>query len=410
MAKEILNAKGIPTVEATVILDNGKAGVASFPGGDAYDFDALELKDNDKKRFDGQGVLKAVSNILSPIAPHLIGKDALGQQEIDRKMIEIDGTPNKSFLGANAIFPVSMAVARAGAQTSNLPLYIYLRQFLHKTNPRPTIPIPMFNLINGSVDPSTGVCDFNEFIIIPASSKSYSEALQMCVSIRKSLKELLESKSSEVSEYDDINTSGMPSNKEAFFLLNKAVETILRPGFDVFFGLGSRASNFVKDGKYKIKDFPSPLTSAELLSFYEELNKNIHLLYLEDPFSRDDWIGWENLAVRFPQNTIIAGGDLVSANLERLDMALVKKAVSGVVIKPAQVGTVIEALAIAESARVMGLKIVVSHRSNETNDDFISDFAVAVSSDYVKLGILARGENISKYNRLLQIEHQLKTL
>lgn len=410
MAREVLSANGLPTVEATVILDNGKVGIASYPGGKDSVLNALELKDNDEKRFGGNGVLKAVGNVLSPIAPHLIGKDALKQHEIDGKMIELDGTPNKSSLGANAIFSVSMAVAKAASQTSNLPLYIYLRQLLHKRNPKPAIPIPLFNAINSSVDSITGASDFDEFIVIPPSSKSFSDSLQMCMLIRKSLKQLLSSNGSFEAEYDDINTSGMPSNKEAFLVLKKAVENIYRPGFDIFFGLNSRATNFARDGKYKIKDFSSPLSAKELLGFYEDMIKDINILYLEDPFSYDDWTAWENLTAKFSQNIAIIGGDLTATNLNKLNLALEKKAISGIVIKPSQVGTVIESLAIAEAAKVIGLKIVVSHRNNETNDDFISDFAVAVSSDYVKLGTLSRGENVSKYNRLLQIESQLKVL
>ena len=410
-AHEILSGIGIPTVEATVVLDSGSVGVASFPSGEGGIYDALELRDRDQKRYGGHGVLKAVAEALSPIAPLLIGKDALDQQLIDKKMIELDGTPHKSNLGANAIFSVSMAVAKAAAKHSNLPPYLYLRQFLNK-GPKPSIPTPLFNLINGAIDPSTKLSDFSEFIIVPASSKRFEESLEIANSIHNSLRSLLREKGfGEIDEYNDITTQKILSNREALLLLKQSVEDIsVRPGLDVFFGLNSRAANFFKDGKYKIKDFPSSLSSEELLDFYNELSKALNLLYIEDPFSEDDWTAWQTISGAYSQKSTIAGGDLTATNLDRLQLAISKKAINAIVIKPTQVGTVIESLAIAGAAKAMGLKIIVSHRSNETTDDFISDFAVAVASDYVKLGSLTRGENVSKYNRLLQIENQLKVL
>lgn len=412
LASEILSGKGFPTVEVTVILDSGETGVASFPSGKRGSYDAVELIDHDEKRFGGQGVLKAVNAVMSPIAPALIGKDALNQQMIDKKMIELDGTPDKSRLGANSIFTVSMAVAKAAAAKTKLPLYLYLREFLAKTNPRPAVPIPLFNIINGGINPNSGLADFNEFIIVPASSKSYEESLQICNAIHNSLIKLIESKNfTELSEYENITTQKMSSNKEVFLFLKQAIEDIsMKPGFDVFFGLNSKANNFFNDGKYQIKDSSSSLTSFDLANFYDEVNKTTNLLYFEDPFSQDDWAGWENFAAKFSQKAVIAGGDLVAMNLNRLQMALSKKVINAIVIKPTQVGTVMESLAMTQAAKAMGLKIIVSHRSNETNDDFISDFAVAVSADYVKLGSLTRGENIAKYNRLLQIENQLRVL
>ncbi|MEK7516978.1 MAG: phosphopyruvate hydratase [Patescibacteria group bacterium] len=411
-ASEILNGYGVPTVEAKVFLDSGSFGVASFPSGKGGIYDALELVDHDAKRFAGQGVLKAVGNILSPIAPSLVGKDALNQPQIDKKMIELDGTPNKSRLGANAIFTVSMAVAKAAATSSNLPLYLYLRQFLPKTNPKPEVPIPLLNLINGAVNPNNQLSDFNEFLIVPASFKSYEESLQICSSVHSSLIKELESKNlTNIRQNEDITTQNFSSNKEALLFLKQAVENIsMKHGFDVFFGVNSKANNFFNNGKYQIRDSSASLSSDDLINFYEELSKSIHLLYFEDPFSQDDWTGWENFLAKFSQRTIIAGCDLTATNLERLQIALDKKLINAIVIKPSQVGTVTESLAIAHAGKAMGLKIIVSHRSNETNDDFISDFAVAVSSDYVKLGSLTRGENISKYNRLLQIDSQLKVL
>ncbi len=399
-ASEILNSRGFPTVEATVFLNNGKVGTASCPEGYLTgDYEALDLKDHDEKRFEGKGALKAVNNIKSSIAPALIGKDAEHQGELDRIMIDLDGTQNKSRLGANAILAVSMAIAKAGAESSALPLFLYLRQFIKKDHAFIKIPVPILNLIDGERK-DNAIADFHEFLIVPASSKPYTESIQIGENINKYLTKILESKN-----------SGLTTNREAFSLIQQAVESAhFRLGFDVFFGLNSKATTFFKDGKYRIKDNPTALSSKDLVSYYEELNNSIHLLYLEDPLDQNDWEGWNLLFEKLSKTSIIAGGDLIATNPYRLQMALDKKTVNGIVIKPSQIGTVIESLAIAEAAKSTGLKIIVSHRSNETNDDFISDFAVAVDADYIKIGNLARGENIAKYNRLLQIENQLKIL
>lgn len=411
-AAEILNAKGFPAIEVTVILNDGKVGVASCPTGEKVGiYEALDLKDSDDKRFGGQGVLKAINNVKTIITPALIGKEAELQQGIDKIMIDLDGTQNKSRIGANSMLAVSMAVAKAAAASSILPLFLYLRQFIKKDHGMLRIPIPIFNLINGNKR-SNGMTDFNEFLIVPASSKSYSECIQIGEVVRKSLKQVIETKSARsFSDYEEGFNPDLASNKEAFSLIKQAVDnTPVKLGFDVFFGLNSRASAFFKDGKYHIKDTPTALSSKYLINFYEDLNKNVHLLYIEDPLDQDDWDGWTSLYERLSQTTIIAGGDLIATNPYRLQTAIDKKTVNGIVIKPTQVGTVIESLAIAEAAKETGLKITVSHRSNETNDDFISDFAVAVAADYVKIGSLVRGENIAKYNRLLQIDNQLKIL
>ena len=398
-ACEILNAKGHPAVEAAVILNDGKIGVASCPMGEAIG------------HFEGQGVIKAVTNIKSIIAPALMGKEAQHQQEIDKIMIDLDGTQNKSRLGANAMLSVSMAVAKAGAESSVLPLFLYLRQFVKKDHGLIKIPVPIFNLINGGKK-EFNFSDFHEFLIVPASSKPYTESIQIGEKVYKELKKILETKSSEIfSDYEEGFTFNLRTNKEAFSYIKQAIEDAhIRLGFDVFLGLDSRASSFFKDGKYRIKDIPTSLSANELINYYEELNRNVHLLYLEDALSQDDWEGWKFLFEKLSATTIIAGGDLIATNPYRLQMALDKKTVNGIVIKPSQVGTVIESLAIAEAAKETGLKIIVSHRSSETNDDFIADFSVAVAADYIKIGSLSRGENMAKYNRLLQIENQLKIL
>lgn len=411
-AQEILNAKGLPAIEATVFLSDGKVGTASCPRGENIaNYEAVDLKDDDKNHFEGQGISKAIGNIKNIISPQLIGKEAGHQPEIDKIMIDLDGTQNKSRLGSNAMFTVSMAVAKASAESSALPLFLYLKQFLKKDSEPLRIPVPIFNLINGGNRESL-FADFHEFLIVPASSKPYLESIQIEETIRKSLKQIIETKFAKpLSDYEEGFSPDLTTNKEAFSLIQQAIgNTDIRLGFDVFFGLNSKASTFYKDGKYHIKDNSTALSSNDLVRYYAELSKDIHLLYLEDPLDQEDWNGWTALFEKLSSTTIIAGGDLIATNPYRLQMAIDKKTVNAIVIKPNQIGTVIESLAIAEAAKEVGLKITVSHRSNETNDSFIADFSVAVSADYIKIGSLSRGENIAKYNRLLQIENQLKIL
>ncbi len=411
-AREILNSKGNPTVEAIVILSDGTTSTASCPSGTSVgSYEAVELKDMDEKRYQGLGVLKAVENVERTIAPKLLGLEAIDQQKIDSIMIELDGTQNKGKLGANAILPVSMAICKAAAKSSVIPLFMYIRQFIKKEGLLLRIPTPAFNVLNGGLHADAGV-DIQEFLIIPATSKPYSEALQNGVEIYKSLKKVL-SQNNLVTLLGEEGGFGpkLPTNKDAFFLLKHAVESsTLRLGFDVFFGVDIASNTFYKDGTYHLKDRGAPYSSSELAAFYSELDHAYPFLYLEDPFQEDDWNGWEGFAHTSAHKSLVIGDDLVSTNPYRLQMAINKKVIDGVIIKPNQIGTIMETLAVVEVARSAGLKIVVSHRSGETNEDFIADFAVAISADYVKFGAPARGERIAKFNRLLQIENQLKTI
>jgi enolase len=308
------------------------------------------------------------------------------------------------------MFAMSLAVAKAAAESSSLPLFMYLRQFVKKQGSPLKIPTPIFNFINGKKKDGA---DFSEFLIIPASSKSYLESIQVGEEINKSLRQIIKTQftTSSDDDYSEGFALNLTTNKEAFSLIQQAIEaTPLKLGFDVFFGLNSRASGFFKDGKYHIKDKSSGLSSKEMIDYYIQLNKEIHLLYLEDPLDQDDWENWASLSEQISGTTVIAGGDLIATNLYRLQMAIDKKAINAIVVKPSQIGTVIESLAIAEAAKETNLNLVVSHRSSETNDDFIADFSVAAGADYIKIGSLSRGENIAKYNRLLQIDNQLKIL
>jgi len=411
-AREILNSKGFPSIETTVVLNDGKTGTASCPSGTSVgNYEASELRDHDEKRFDGKGVLKAVLNVQTIISPNLVGIDPTKQQVIDKIMIDLDGTQNKSRLGANTILSVSMAVAKAAAKSSVLPLFLYLREYIKKESLELKIPTPAFNILNGGQH-AGGNADFQEFLVIPASSVSYDDSLVTVSSIYSSLKQNLKSEgfSTLVGDEGGFGPS-LQTNKEGLSLIEKSItELNLRLGFDIYLGLDAASSNFYSNGKYHLKDKTMTLSSGDLIKFYKELNDSFKLIYLEDPIAEDDWDGWTDICSVMSEQTIIVGDDLVATNPYRLQMALDKKAITGVIIKPNQIGTVIETIAVVEVARAAGLKIVVSHRSGETNDDFIADFAVAMSADYVKFGAPVRGERVAKYNRLSQIEKQIKNI
>lgn len=412
IAREILNSKGLPTVETTVYLNDGKIGTASTPTGTSVgNYEASELRDRDDKHFQGNGVLKPIANIEEIIAPAILGMDATKQHEIDKKMIELDGTQNKGRLGSNAMLSVSMAVAKAAAKSALLPTFLYLREFVNKENTAIKIPTPAFNILNGGKHAGDNT-NFQEYMVIPASSKTYSESLDMAIVLYNSLRKILEQNNFATLVGDEGGFGPkLQTNKDGLDLLKQAIEaTSFRYGFDVFLGLDVAATNFFLEGKYHIKDKTMPLSADALIEYYEELNKEFHLLYLEDPLAQDDWNGWSKIYSSVSQQTLIVGDDLTATNPYRLQMALDKKTITGIIIKPNQIGTVIEAMAVVEIARQAGLKIIVSHRSGETNDDFIADFAVAVSADYVKFGAPVRGERVAKYNRLLEIEKEIKSL
>lgn len=409
---EILDSRGNPTIETTVVLSDGAFGSAACPSGASVGtYEALELRDHDEMRFGGQGVLKAVENVTNIIAPKLIGMEATKQPEIDKLMIELDGTQNKSRLGANSILSVSMAVCKAAAKSSVLPLFLYLRQFSKENKIALKIPTPLFNVINAGKHSDCGL-NIQEFLVIPASSKTYTESLQIGSSVYRALKEILKLNNFSTLVGDEGGFAPkLGSNADAFHLMKEAVDsTSYKLGYDVYFGMDAAATNFYDNGQYRIKDKGMSLSSDDLIGYYEELNKQFDFLFLEDVLAEDDWDGWTKICARFSQKSIIVGDDLTVTNPYRLQMAIDKKAITGIIIKPNQIGTVIETLAVVEVARAAGLKITVSHRSGETTDDFIADFAVAVSADYIKFGALARGERVAKYNRLIHIEEQFKGL
>lgn len=409
-SREILNAKGIPTLETTVVLQNGLSAVASVPSGISLGtYEAFEMRDKDPQRFRGMGVLKAVNMVNSLISPKLIGMEVTKQQEIDKAMIEMDGTQNKSRLGANAMLSASIAVAKAGALSSVLPLFLYLRQFLTNKNASITIPTPLFTMIEGGKHTS-GTIDFQELFIVPATSKTYSENIQMGTAIYTALQDMLRVNGFPTLTGDVGGFSPqVRSNFDALSLLSQAVEsTNYRLGFDTFLGIDASANTFYSNQQYRIRDKQMGLSNKNLLDYYNDLTHQFHLLYLEDILAEDDWDGWQKAVVQLGSTAMIIGDDLTTTNPYRLQMALEKKAITAIAIKPTQIGTVIEALAVVEVARAGGLKIVVANRGQETSDSFIADFAVGVGAEYCKFGAPARGERILKFNRLLQIEQQLQ--
>lgn len=411
-AREVLNSKGIPTIETTIVLADNTISIAQAPGRTSESgAQAAELIDSDTDRFGGHGVLKAVDAVINQIGPKLVGMDVTRQREIDKLMIDLDGTQNKSRLGSNSMISVSIAAAKAGARSSVLPLYLYLRQFINKEHLSLKIPTPCFNVLNGGKI-TGGNLDFQSVLLIPASSKPYSEALQMGVNIYGLLRKSLETQKFPTLVGDEGGFGpNLSTNEEALFMIKQAVEnTSYRIGFDAFLGVDCSSNNFYQDGKYKLKDSIMQLSSSDVMNYFERLNEKFHILYLEDPLFEEDWEGWAELCMRISHNTLLVGDHLTSTNPYRLQMAIDKKAITGITIKPSQIGTVVEALAVVEVARQAGLKVIVSSTSADTVDDFISDFAVAVSSDYVKFGAPARGENTVKYNRLLDIEAQVKTI
>lgn len=408
-AREVLDSRGNPTVSVAVELEDGTVGIADCPSGASVGtYEAAEIRDLDPKRLMGMGVLKAVDNVKNVIAPKLKGVEITDQGLIDKSMIELDGTPNKNHLGANAILPVSIACTKAAAKSAKIPLYMYIKQFTSDKQAL-KMPTPAFNLINGGKHAGNNL-DFQEFLVIPASSKPFEECLQIGVNTYHALKKVLIANNFSTLIGDE-GGYGVPAatNTDPFFLLKQGVETAgYKLGFDAFVGLDAAATTFYKQRKYNLRNNVSGMSTNELINYYQDLNNQYHLLYLEDPLAEDDWEGWTEIVAKLGQSTIIAGDDLTVTNPLRLQMALSKRAISGIIIKLNQIGTVIETIAVVEIAKQMGVKIIVSHRSGETNDDYIADFAVGVGADYAKFGAPARGERVAKYNRLSEINNQIK--
>jgi len=408
-AREILDSRGNPTIETSVILENGLASRTSVPSGASIGkYEAVELRDNDPGRYNGMGVLKAVANVNETIKPKILGMEVKNQLEIDEILIRLDGTENKSKLGANAILSVSQAVCKAAALEENVPTFIHVGHLYNLKKEEMKMPISIFNLINGGKH-GAGNLDFQEFHIIPSSQKTYSQGLQMGEEIYQAVKQVLIRHGAIHSVGDEGGFApNLFTNSDALEVLVKAIqETNYIFKRDVFLGLDVAAQHFYQQGNYKIRDKTNPFKSEEFIDFYRELVTQYPLLTLEDPLSDDDWEGWANLSTALNQ-TIIIGDDLLATNKKRVKEAIQRQACRAILVKPNQIGTITETIEVIKIARQANWKIIVSHRSGETNDDFIADFAVGVGADYVKFGAPARGERVAKYNRLLEIEEKLK--
>lgn len=414
-AREILDSRGLPTLEAAVMLDTGFVSVASVPSGTSTGtHEALELRDGDEKRFAGMGVLKAVANVNQILGPAILGFDPQNQTAVDSKLIELDGTENKKKLGANAILAVSLACAKAGAASSGNHLYRWILALSKAlgvdTQGTLRVPTPIFNMINGGLH-GAGNLDFQEFQVIPATSKPFSAGLQSGAEIYHVLKKALARRGAIHSVGDEGGYApNLFTNVDALEILVEAIkESGYGLGRDVFLGLDVAASTFHKDGNYQIRDKSTPMDRDALINFYTSINETYHLALLEDPLFEDDWEGWTKLSGILGNQLIIIGDDLLVTNPKRVQKGIETKAANAILVKPNQIGTITETIQVIRIARGAGWKVIVSHRSAETNDYFIADFAVGVGSDYVKFGAPARGERIVKYNRLLGIEAELSS-
>ncbi len=409
VAREILDSRSNPTIEAIVELADASVGIFSTPSGLSIGkHEASELRDNDPKRFNGKGVLKALSNIFHSLAPLLIGKEASEQKLLDEVMIKADSTDNKQNLGANSILALSGAIAKAQAASEKISLYRYVAKLLARQDTNFKIPAPMMNILNGGVH-GGGNIDFQEFMIVPPQSTTFTNNLKMGVEVYAALKEVIQSHSGVTLVGDEGGYAPVLfANTDGFKLLEDAVtKANYNLGQDVFFSIDIAASFFMKDGEYRIKDRPVSYSTNEFIDYLVTLNEQCHFLSMEDPLSEDEWDSWKNLTERIGKDTLIVGDDLITTNLERLKKAISQKACNATIIKPNQVGTITETLEVIREAKKQNIKIVVSNRSGETNDDFIADFAVGIDADYVKFGAPARGERVAKYNRLLEIEHEI---
>jgi len=407
-ARQILDSRGIPTVEALLMADDGSVATASVPSGTSTgSHEAKELRDANPMNYQGLGVLKAVENVNKILGPAIVGKDPTRQTEIDQILIDLDGSADKSRLGSNAILAVSQGICELGAVVTGYPTYQYLH-LKYRLSEKLDMPTPIFNVINGGKH-GTGNLDFQEFHVIPATNKSYGQALECGEVIYQTLGNVLAHRGA----ISSVGVEGgyapnLFTNTDALELI---MESIKQAGFelarDVFLGLDVAATSFYNGHSYAIRDKSQALSRSQLLEFYREINDKFHLFGLEDPFAEDDLDGWKQITAAMSRQTIIIGDDLLTTNKQRTKDAIEKNLCTGILVKPNQIGTISETVEVIKMAVAANWHIVVSHRSGETNDDFIADFAVGVNANHVKFGAPARGERVAKYNRLLQIEQEI---
>jgi enolase len=403
-AREILDSRGNPTVEADVIVACGAVGRAAVPSGASTGKrEALELRDTRSKRFGGKGVTKAVKNVLTIIAPAVRGMDAANQMALDNLMIELDGTPNKSKLGANAILSVSMAASRATASAYGLPLYKYLGGI----NAR-YLPIPMMNIINGGVHAANNL-DIQEFMIVPISSKTFAQAVRMGAEIFHSLKKVLKKKGLSTSVGDEGGFApDLKSNEDAIKFIINAIESAgYQPGKDVGLALDSAASEFYTKGKYILNSENKKLKPEEMIDYYENLIDKYPIFSIEDGLAEQDWDNWELLTDRLGGAVQIVGDDIFVTNPKIFNKGIEDGIANSILIKLNQIGTLTETLDAIEMAKQAGYTTVISHRSGETEDTFISDLVVGINGGQIKTGSMSRSDRVAKYNQLIRIEEEL---
>ena len=408
-AREVLDSRGNPTIEVEVYTESGAYGRAMVPSGASTgEHEAVELRDGDKKRYLGKGVLKAVENVNEVIAPEIIGLDVTQQAYIDQLMIDLDGTPNKAKLGANAILGVSMAVARAAADFSGLPLYLYLGGFNAKE-----LPVPMMNIINGGSHADNNV-DFQEFMIMPVGFETFSEALRCGAEVFHSLKKVLSSKGYNTAVGDEGGFApNLKSNEEAVTVILEAIEAAgYKPGSQVKLAMDVASSEFYnkQTGKYVLSgEGGKELTSKELVAFYKDLVTKYPIVSIEDGLDENDWDGWKMMTDELGSLVQLVGDDFFVTNTERLSKGIEKGIANSILIKVNQIGTLTETFNAVEMAKRAGYTSVLSHRSGETEDSTIADIAVATNCGQIKTGSLSRTDRIAKYNQLLRIEDELGT-
>ncbi|MBC7075819.1 MAG: phosphopyruvate hydratase [Syntrophomonadaceae bacterium] len=406
-AREVLDSRGNPTVETEVVLEDGSIGRAIVPSGASTGaYEAVELRDGDKKRYNGKGVLKAVGNVNDVIAPEVIGMDAVRQTDIDKLLLELDGTPNKGKLGANAILGVSLAVAKAAAQHLAIPLY----QYLGGVNAR-EIPVPMMNILNGGKHADNNV-DIQEFMIIPGGAPDFAEGLRMGVEVYHALKKVLKAKGLATAVGDEGGFApDLPSNEAAVEVILEAVEAAgYKAGKDIKLALDVAATELYRDGKYHLASSNQVLSAAELIDFYAELVSKYPIISLEDGLAEDDWDGWKVLTKKMQNKIQLVGDDLFVTNTERLSRGIESGICNSILIKLNQIGTLTETLETIEMAQKAGYTCVISHRSGETEDSIIADVAVAAGAGQIKTGAPARTDRVAKYNQLLRIAGELDDL
>lgn len=404
VARQILDSRCFPTVEVEVYLEDGTMGRAAVPSGASTGmYEAVELRDGDKDKFLGKGVLNAVKNVNDTIAEELIGCNVFEQTYIDKLLIELDGTNNKEKLGANAILGVSLAVANAAANALEMPLYRYIGGVNAKV-----LPVPMMNIINGGSHADNSV-DLQEFMIMPAGAPTFSEAVRMCAEVYHTLKKILNDKGYSTGIGDEGGFApNLKSNAEALDVIIEAIEKAgYKAGEEIFIAIDAASSEYYKDGKYVLEHEGRTLTSAEMVDFFEEWVNKYPIISIEDGMDEEDWDGWKLLTERLGKKIQLVGDDLFVTNTERLEKGIELGVGNSILIKLNQIGTLTETLNAIEMANRAGYTAVVSHRSGETEDTTIADLVVAVNAGQIKTGAPARSERVAKYNQLLRIEEEL---